>query len=433
MLKITKGNFAILENRNFLKLWFSQVLSQPASSMLNFILVIKIFEISSSNFIVSLLVALVSVPPILFSSTAGVLADSFNRKQILVISNLLRAVIVVGLIFFGESYYSILILAFLVSLVSVFFSPAETASIPTLTKNENLFAANSLFLFTLYTSFLIGYSLGGPLLYWMGKDVYYVLIVCYLLATIMDTLLPPLNYHLQEKREQLGRNLKNSFNKIWNKIREGVEYIKHYPLLLVTILQITFVFSAERAIIALVPDFATNILNFNTSQIGYFLIAPVGLGALMGALIANRLKRKFSRRKIISIGILIDAITLTLLPLYSVFEKYAINFAYASYFYWLLIFYIAILAFFSGLADVAIIVSAQTMLQEATHNEKRGRVFGNSTMLMNLVGLPLVLLVGYLATYISVSKIIFVIGLATILVAFLSIWMNRKRLDPIHN
>ena len=115
------------------------------------------------------------------------------------------------------------------------------------------------------------------------------------------------------------------------------------------------------------------------------------------------------------------------------FEKYAINFAYASYFYWLLIFYIAILAFFSGLADVAIIVSAQTMLQEATHNEKRGRVFGNLTMLMNLVGLPLVLLVGYLATYISVSKIIFVIGLATILVAFLSIWMNRKRLDPIHN
>ncbi|MBU1075023.1 MFS transporter, partial [Patescibacteria group bacterium] len=149
-----KGSFGLLSNRNFVKLWLAQSFSQPAGHMLNFVLVLKIFEITESNFIVSLLVALITIPPILFSSMAGVLADSLNRKFIMIISNLLRGVVVLGLIFFGDSYHAILVFAFLVAFIEVFFGPAMNASIPTLTKKENLFSANTLFLFTLYASFL---------------------------------------------------------------------------------------------------------------------------------------------------------------------------------------------------------------------------------------------------------------------------------------
>lgn len=426
----SSSSIQILANRNFLKLWLSQILSQPAGHMLNFILAIRVYEITGSNFIVSLLISLVSVPPILFSSAAGVIADSFNRKYILIISNFVRALIVIALIFYGNSYFSILAIAFLISLVTVFFAPAETASIPSLVRRENLFPANTLFLFTLYSSFLLGYSLAGPLLHWLGQEIYYLLIAAFILATFFDILLPPLDYHLK-KKEEIEENIVRGFGAIWKKIKEGVSYIKNQPLVLLGVFQITLVFSIERAVIALVPDFATNLLHFNLSQIGYFLITPVGLGALTGAVVANRLKQRMSKRKMITMGILIDGITLSLLPLYELIEKQAVHFSFAPSFFWLLIFYVVVLAFLSGLADVIIITSAQTMLHEETHQEKRGRVFGNLTMLMNLVGLPLILIVGILASFYPVARIILVLGLITFIMGIISWILNVRKLDPL--
>ena len=106
-------------------------------------------------------------------------------------------------------------------------------------------------------------------------------------------------------------------------------------------------------------------------------------------------------------------------------------FGFSENFYWLLIGYVMILAFLSGMADVAIIVSAQTMLQEETHTEKRGRVFGNLSMLMNLFGLPVILLVGYLASIYPVGRIITVFGILTFFVGIASWIVNKKKLDPL--
>lgn len=427
------GFLKILLNRNFLKLWISQFFSQPANNMLTFVLAIRIFEITGSSFIVSLLVALVSIPPILFSSTAGVLADSLNRKYILFFSNLLRGIIVIGLVFYGDSYFAILVLAFLISVVSVFFSPAQTACIPTLTNRENLFAANSLFLFTLYGSFLLGYSLAGPLLYWFGDGIYYIMMAAFVIASFFNLILPSLNHYSEEKEEkteEITKNMKQSFNVMWKKLLEGIIYIKNNPLILITFFQITFVFAVERAVIALVPEFGTQLLHFDVSQIGYFLITPVGLGALFGAIITNRLKAKFKKRTIILMGVFINSVTLSLLPLYETMGRHAVDFGFAASFFWFLICYIVILSFFSGMADVTIIVTAQTMLQEETQNEKQGRIFGNLTMLMNLVGLPVVLLVGFLTNYYPVSKIVLFLGIFTFVVAILSLIASKKKLDP---
>jgi MFS family permease len=424
------GDSTIFSDRDFIKLWLSQILSMPASHMLNFILAIRVFEISGSNFIVSLLVALITIPPILFSSVAGVLADSLNRKVILIISNLLRGVIVAGLIFFGDSYHAMLVVAFLIAFISVFFGPAESASIPALTKKENLLMANTLFLFTLYAGFLLGYSLAGPLLGWFGDDVYFILILAFLLATFVDTLLPPLRNAVMQKGE-IKRGFISGLKSMVAKMKEGLAYIKHEPLLLMAMLQITFVFSVERGVVGLVPDFALNFLHITVEQIGYFLIAPIGLGALTGALLVNRYKHKVSKRTLINTGIMVDAITLSLLPLYRILEEHASNFGYSENYFWMLMFYVMILMFLSGVADVAIIVSAQTMLQEESQSEKRGRVFGNLTMIMNLVGLPIILIVGWLATLYPVGRIIQVFGIMTLAMGITSIVVTKKKIDPL--
>ena len=87
----------------FTKLWLAQVISQIAQNQLNFSLIIEVFNLAAkthfANVSVGLVVLAFGVPSIFFSAAAGAYADHWNRKQVLVITNLLRTVLVLGYVF----------------------------------------------------------------------------------------------------------------------------------------------------------------------------------------------------------------------------------------------------------------------------------------------------------------------------------------------
>lgn len=430
-MNITAESPKILSQRNFLKLWLAQILSEPALHILHFVLIIKLYELTHSNLVVSIFVALVMIPPILFSALAGVIADSWNRKYILILSNFCRALVAVTFLFFKEQALVIIILALVVSIISQFFSPTQNSSIPALVDKEHLVSANTLFLFTVYASFLVGYSAAGPLLHWLGDSVYVVLIVLFLLATLADLFLPSLSGHLRKHKGELREQFRSTFSILRYRISEGARFIKGDIVILITVIQVAAVFSAERAAIALLPDFAINILGFDISQISYFLITPVGLGALAGALIVNKIKGRFKKSKLVRTGIAIDALVLLLVPFYPVLADVLSGHFLDVVFYFILIVFVVILAFASGLADVMIIVSAQTMLQQRTGQEKRGRVFGNLTTLMNLAGLPLIIIVGCLATLFEVAWIVAFLGAVLLVVFFCSTLLEKYKIAKL--
>ena len=155
---------SILQNQQFLKLWLAQVSSKVSEHFLTFSLVILLFQRTDSTFLISIFIAVVAIPPILFSAYAGVIADSFDRRKILLISNLLRFGLVALVFAFSHQAIALIIIAFFISVVAQFFSPAEVASIPNLVPKEQLFTANSFYSFTSYAMFLIGYTLAGPML-----------------------------------------------------------------------------------------------------------------------------------------------------------------------------------------------------------------------------------------------------------------------------
>lgn len=392
----------VLKSASFRFLWFSQILSQVAGHMLNFALVIKIFQLTGSNAMVSILVALVSIPPVLFASLAGIYADNFNRKYILLFSNVVRALLVVAFVYFGSFPILILILAFGVSTISQFFGPSESSSIASLVPRRGYFSANSLFVFTTYTSFLLGYSLAGPILEFLGEHRTYILLVtAFTLAAIMNLLLPPIRDHLE--RQQGRSYFERAFGSLRRDFQEGLRFIRGHRLVLLVVLQISIVFGFERSIVALLPDLAQNVFGLSVDEIGYYLITPAGIGAFIGALIANHLKRRFRKTTIILLGMFIASLGLLLLPFYQHIE--AVVDGQVD-----VVLFNALIAFLSGLGDVFVIIAAQTLLQELTPNETRGRVFGSLITLMNLVGLPLILLVGFLANTLSITAIIFAIG-----------------------
>lgn len=395
----------VLKERNFRMLWVSQAFSQVAGHMLNFTLVILLYQRTHSNALVSLLIALVSVPPILFSSLAGVYADNFSRKKILLGSNLTRCLIVLLLLFVNSVPVAILVIAFVVSTISQFFGPAESSSIASLIHRRGYFSANSLFVFTTYTSFLVGYTIAGPALTYFGEQTtYLILAACFLLASIANINLPALRDHLEHRKER--SIAERAFGSFRTEVWAGVHYIRDNHFLLLVVIIASSIFAFERAVISLLPDLAENTFRYSVDQLSYYIITPAGLGAFAGAGIANLLKHKVKKTTIITIGMVIAGLALMLFPLHGFFDGLLAGRGD-------LIAFIATLAFASGFGDVFIIIAAQTLIHESTTEETRGRVFGSLITLMNAIGLPLILIVGWLASIFPPVDIVFAIGVVT--------------------
>ncbi|MFA5069727.1 MAG: MFS transporter [Patescibacteria group bacterium] len=401
MTIIPRGLSEILKNRHFLKLWLSQVLSMTAGDMLTFLLAIRIYQLTNNNFIVSVYIALVGIPPVVFSVIAGAYADNHNRKRILAVSNLLRVGILFLFLAFHANPYILMALAFCIATVSQFFGPAESATIPNLVRRDQYYLANSMFMFTNYTAFLIGYSLAGPALFYLkDQTIFVVLLIMYIVAFGANYLLPSQSQHLLMKKE--AGVYGNALKKIFHDIGEGFKILKNNKPVLFSIIQMAIVFSAERAVIALFPDLASKYFHFSVAELSYYLVLPVGIGAFAGAVLVNQIKKRFAKRKIINWSLIVDGIVLLAIPFY----YFALNLGPV---------YLKIatcsLGFASGLVDVFIIVTAQTLIHESTADESRGRIFGNLMGVVNLVNVPVVLVVGFLASFYPVTTIIGIVGL----------------------
>lgn len=415
---IPRGLAEILKNRHFLKLWLSQVLSMTAGDMLTFLLAIRVYQLTSNNFIVSVYIALVGIPPVVFSVIAGAYADNHNRKKILAVSNLLRVGILLLFLSFHANAYVLMALAFCVATVSQFFGPAESATIPNLVRRDQYYLANSMFMFTNYTAFLIGYSLAGPALFYLKDQTIFVfLLFMYIVAFGANYLLPAQNQHLSEK--QAVKSYGNAFRKIFYDIAEGFKILKNNKPVLFSIMQMAVVFSAERAVIALFPDLAHKYFHFSVADMSYYLVLPVGIGAFAGAILINQVKKVFAKRKIINWSLIIDGLVLLAIPFYYLALNFGPIFLKVG---------TCLLGFTSGLVDVFIIVTAQTLIHETTADESRGRIFGNLMGFVNLVNIPVVLLVGFLASFYRVTTIIGIVGLVVTLFGLICRYYYKRNL-----
>ena len=139
------------------------------------------------NTAVSLLILSFLVPAVLFSAVAGVYVDRVDRRLVLVATNVLRGLAIIGLFLVGDNFLLILLLNIFVSTVTVFFAPAEAAMIPEVVPRSQLLAANGVFTLTLNAAFALGFALLGPLVINIAGPQAVILVVAalYFLAAVV--------------------------------------------------------------------------------------------------------------------------------------------------------------------------------------------------------------------------------------------------------
>ena len=137
---------AVLRHRNFAQLWIGQLLSTIAFWMLFLALPFYVYRITGSALATGTLFLVQTLPRVLLSSIAGVFADRWDRRRTMIISDLIRAVLILPILLVRSSdqLWIIYLFAFVTSVVAQFFDPAKNAIIPSIVPNSLLLAANGL-------------------------------------------------------------------------------------------------------------------------------------------------------------------------------------------------------------------------------------------------------------------------------------------------
>lgn len=150
-------------NRNFRRLWAGQVISE-LGTWFSFIAELGLVRmLSGSPLATTALLVARLLPFLLVAPIAGVFADRRSRKQIMIATDLMRAVLAVAFVFAGliGSVWMVIACSALMASLSMFFEAAKNASIPNLVTSHQLLTANVLMFSTRFLQYTLGSALGG--------------------------------------------------------------------------------------------------------------------------------------------------------------------------------------------------------------------------------------------------------------------------------
>ena len=393
--KISPQGFApVLKNRQFLILWSGQIFSQLADKVylvLMIAIVANQFQLpnqSISRWVSPIMIAF-TIPAVLFGSLAGVYVDRWQKKPVLVVSNLLRGILVLTLpilllVFQGQNISTaipfgfglMLGITFFVSTFTQFFASAEQAVIPLIVKERNLLAANSLYTTTMMALLIMGFAIGEPLLNLadklafqaglpsgIGKEI--LVGGAYAIAAIILLALRTGEELDQSNREQPH---------VLADIQDGINYLGQNHRVRNALIQLVILFSIFAALAVLAVSMADQIPQIEAQQFG-ILLAAAGIGMGTSAAILGSKGQNINRARLSLVGSIGVAASL-------------IGLSFATQNLWLALTMTALLGAFAALVGVPM----QTTIQSKTPVEMRGKVFGLQNNAVNIaLSLPLML------------------------------------------
>jgi predicted MFS family arabinose efflux permease len=273
------------DNPDFARLWGANVVSLLGDWFTPIVLstVIVRHYPQSEGLAVSLLLLARFVPQMALSPYAGVLIDRFNRKHLLIGSNLLRGVVVLGFIPVVNNpdligwVYGLTILQF--TLASV-FEPGQASLINRLVKLQDLVAANTLFSITWSVMLAFGAAVGGFVTEFLDRtaalafDSLSFVVGAWLIYRIAS-------YQYEPRQQETHHGEGTSF-------RDGLRYLRQRPDL-ASILMVKFGNSLGNVDL-LMTIYATQIFILGEGgQLSLsILYSAFGIGAVMGPLLLNR-------------------------------------------------------------------------------------------------------------------------------------------------
>ena len=268
-------------------LWTASVLSSLAVQIRNVSTLYQVYNLSGSAFKLGLTGFLEALPFIVFGLFAGAVADSFNRKKMVITTVAVQIIpsFLLGILTLTGAIqvWHIYSLGLFGSFVEVFNWPARSALIPRLVPQAILMNAVTINTMILQTSFLVGPALGGFLIDHSGLAATYFVSAAIFVPSCFALLSMHASGQIEGERRRV--NLRS--------IVEGIEFIWIQRIIL-SLFLLDFGVVLVGFYRPILPIFAADVFKTGASGLGILFAAP-SVGSLLGStalLLAGDIKRK---------------------------------------------------------------------------------------------------------------------------------------------
>lgn len=349
---------------SFSALWTGQLISALGDRIHQVALAFVVLHATGSAIAVGAVFLIATLPNLLFGPIAGTLVDRWDHREVMIVSDLLRAGIVL-LIPLAVATNLLLAypLVFLVTTVSIFFRPAKGAILPRIVAEEDLVPANSALWVGETFADIGGYVLAGlfvallgsqaPLAFWVDAVTYVasaLLIASIAVAPVTRTV-----------ASTVGRGIRGMVARVGTELGEGWRFLRGDTVLLANTLQAMVGQAMLGIFLALTPIYAKDVLATPTlsDEAAYgFIEGAIGAGNLIGGFLIGLIGSRLALGRMVILGYAITGGMVALLPL-------AGNLPMAMG-----------IAFGAGAGNLAFVIPSQTLFQRRTPPELMGRVLG---------------------------------------------------------
>ena len=395
------GMFTAMEFRDFRYMWSGNFLSNIGTWMQNIALGWLVLQLTNSAFWLGMVSFASSVPLLIFTLVGGVIADHVNKRKLLIWSQaaMMMSAFLLALLTFRNqvTVTQIMVLAFATGLASALAAPSQQALLPQLVPRRILTNAVGLNSAQFNMSRILGPTVGGFAMAWMGASGNFFLNGLSFLAVIFA--LWQMHYPAQTAVPE---------GSWWKRLLDGFRYVFGDPRPKVLVLQVAVCGLLGIPYLSFIPFFARDILHRDARGLG-LLMAFSGLGAFLGALTIAYFGKPQRRGKVIMVcGV--------------IFYSSILAFTFSTSFF--------LSAFMQTLAGYFLIIMVaiiNTRLQLLAPDELRGRAM--SIYATAYLGLPPIgsFLAGSLSRWVSAPHAIAAMAAAG-LIAFLLIFASHKDL-----
>lgn len=383
-----------LRHRNFRLFFSGQSISLIGTWMQRIALGWLVYRLTNSAFLLGLVGFAGQIPTFLLASFAGVLADRSNRHRILILTQslaMLQALVLSFLVLFHLiRIWHVIVLSIILGIINAFDMPTRQSFLVEMVEEKkdlgNAIALNSSMV---NSARLLGPSAAGMLIAAFGEGTCFLINAISYMAVIISLLLMKID----------GKKVKPHNSKVWQELKEGFRYALGFAPIRDILLIFALINLVGMPYMVLMPVFAKDVLHGGPSALG-FLMGSTGLGALGGAVYLA------SRKSVLGLGKMIPIAA-------TIFGLALIAFSFSR-----LLFFSLGLMMLTGIGQMILMASSNTLLQTLVDDDKRGRVMSFYTMAFMGATPVGSLIAGFLASKIGAPWTVFIGGLVCIFGAF---------------
>ena len=363
----------------FFRLWLTQVVS-ATGDWLGFLAIAALATRISDRpeAAVGLVMSARIVPGFFLGPAAGVFADRFDRKRLMVTCDIGRALVLVSLPFV-DTVLGLVVASLVLEVFTLLWAPAKEASVPHLVPSDHLTTANSLSLAAAYGTIPIAaglFSLLAELSEVIGDFelltivrgtqeglAFYFDAATFALSALMIWSLPLPRRSKGQRPKASGRRIE--FGSAMRELREGWHFVFINPVVRAVNLGLATGLVGGGMLVPLGPVFVDEVLNAGQSGFGALIFA-LGLGVAGGVIAISVMQRRLPKEWVFVVAVFVAGFSLGTAASMSTLEL------------------AAAFVFVLGTCAGCVYVLGFTMLHEHVEDELRGRIFSALYTLVRL-------------------------------------------------